>query len=421
MRQIRIFLFCLVVSGIAFSQESRADLFAGYSYLNIDTNGLSSRQSANGWEAGVSGNFNKWLAVEGDVSGYYETYSINLSDLGLGTLDVKVTDYSFAGGPRINLRPIFIHALFGGDHLTGSAFGFSQSQDSFAGLVGGGVQWKVRGPLSVRASADYVFTRHNIFGGPAVTQNNYRAGVGIVYSFGGKHASESTASVTQANAEPMSANPTPRAKSTNAEPGRVTARAAPSSRISTAALPRAEIFGGYSYLNIDTNGLTSRKNIPYGANLSFVGNVTPWIGAETNAAAYYKKILGVDVYDYSLVFGPRVHYKWAFFHLMFGMEDLVGKDNFSTSQYSQSSPAGAIGGGGIFKLSRHIGIEGSADYVLSHHSIIVGGPGVVQNNFRTALGIVFTLGTTGSRPCQSEREKHPCQRPHLRRARQAPA
>jgi len=76
-----------------------------------------------------------------------------------------------------------------------------------AGLVGGGVQLKISGPWSIRASADYVFTRHNIFGGPSVTQNNYRAGAGIVYSFGAKHASEPPARVTQPTAAPpVSAN-----------------------------------------------------------------------------------------------------------------------------------------------------------------------------------------------------------------------
>jgi hypothetical protein len=185
MCRVCIFLVWLFVCGFAFGQDSRADLFGGYSYLNIDTNGLTSRQSANGWEASVSGNFNKWFAVEGDVSGYYKTYSVNLALLNLGSLDVKVTDYSYAAGPRINLRPIFIHALFGGDHLTGSALGYSASQDGLAGAIGGGVQWKVSGPWSVRASADYTFTRHNIFGGPAYTQNNVRASAGIVYSFGG--------------------------------------------------------------------------------------------------------------------------------------------------------------------------------------------------------------------------------------------
>jgi hypothetical protein len=179
MRRVCAFLFCFVVSSLTFGQDSRADLFGGYSYLNIDTNGLSSRQSANGWEVSVSGNFNKWFAVEDIVSGYYKSYVVNLAG---STVDLKVSDYIYAAGPRINLKPVFIHALFGGDHLTGIALGVSASQNGLAGLVGGGIQWKVSGPWSIRASGDYVFTRHDIFGGS--TQNNIRASVGIVYSFG---------------------------------------------------------------------------------------------------------------------------------------------------------------------------------------------------------------------------------------------
>src|ERR1700691_3659321 len=72
MRHFCVLLFVLAVSSFSVCQYSRADLFAGYSYVNIDTNGLTSRQNANGWEAAVSGNFNKWFAVEGDVSGYYK-------------------------------------------------------------------------------------------------------------------------------------------------------------------------------------------------------------------------------------------------------------------------------------------------------------------------------------------------------------
>jgi hypothetical protein len=211
MRNVLAVVFCLTVGcGFSFGQDSQADLFGGYSYVNIDTNGLSPRQSANGWEAAVSGNFNKWFAVEGDVSGYYKTFSASLDGT---TATAKITDYSFAGGPRINFKPIFVHALFGADHLTGILAvsgepNSSASQDGMAGLAGGGVQFKVSGPWSVRASADYVFTRHNIFGGPSVTQNNYRAGAGIVYSFGGKHASESPSRVTQPSAAPP-VNPPP--------------------------------------------------------------------------------------------------------------------------------------------------------------------------------------------------------------------
>jgi hypothetical protein len=164
----------------------RVEVFGGYSYVDFDTNGLTtSRQSANGWEASVAGNFNKWFALEGDVSGYYKTYSVDLSALDLGVVDFDAHDFGFVGGPRINFRPFFVHALVGVDHLSGTALGFSASQDSFAGAFGGGIQWPVGQHWAVRGSADYVLTQHNIFGGPAYTQNNFRVSAGIVYTFGG--------------------------------------------------------------------------------------------------------------------------------------------------------------------------------------------------------------------------------------------
>jgi hypothetical protein len=185
-----LFLVCLLCVGCAVAQDyPKAELYGGYSYGNIDTNGLTSRQSINGWEASVSGNFNKWFAVEADVAGYYKTYPVNLTQYGLGIVDVKVTDYSYGAGPRINIRPFFVHALLGGDHLTGSAVvsavGYSKSQDGLAGAFGGGIEWPVSRRLAVRASADYVFTRHNIFAPQSYTQNNARAGIGLVYTFGG--------------------------------------------------------------------------------------------------------------------------------------------------------------------------------------------------------------------------------------------
>ncbi len=66
-----LLLFCLFAFGTAaFAQDyPRAEVFGGYSFANIDTNGLTSRQNLNGWEADVSGNFNKWYAAEFDVSG----------------------------------------------------------------------------------------------------------------------------------------------------------------------------------------------------------------------------------------------------------------------------------------------------------------------------------------------------------------
>jgi hypothetical protein len=36
--------------------------------LNADTNGFTSRQSLNGWEAGISGNSNRWFTAEAEFA-----------------------------------------------------------------------------------------------------------------------------------------------------------------------------------------------------------------------------------------------------------------------------------------------------------------------------------------------------------------
>jgi hypothetical protein len=189
MRTGALALHLSLVGCSAFAQDyPRAEVFGGYSYLNFDINQLGPRQSANGWEASVSGNVNRWFAIEGDVAGYYKTYHIDLNPilLGLGSFDVNYHDYSYLGGPRINFRPAFVHALVGGDHLSENVLGLSFSQDGFAAAFGGGIEWKVAPQWAVRGSGDYVLSRHNLFGGSRVNQNNFRASVGIVYLFGAR-------------------------------------------------------------------------------------------------------------------------------------------------------------------------------------------------------------------------------------------
>ena len=98
------------------------------------------------------------------MSGYYKTLS-----------GINVSDYSYLAGPRINFKPLFVHALVVGDHLRGAVSGGSASQDGLAAAVGGGLQWPLVRHISVRVSADYVLSRHNILSGPSVTQNIVRA------------------------------------------------------------------------------------------------------------------------------------------------------------------------------------------------------------------------------------------------------
>jgi hypothetical protein len=238
----------------------------------------------------VSGNFNKWFAVEGDVSGYYKTFAVagvptnSCVYFGVCGASLKTTDYAYAAGPRINFRPVFIHALFGGDHLTdtltdsGVPGNQSESQDGVAGLAGGGVQFKVSGRWSVRASADYVFTRHNIFGGPSATQNNYRAGVGIVYGFGTRHG-ESAMRVPEPSAPADTQPPTPHATT-------------PAERATTGLAQErsTEVFGGYSYLNADNNGGGGPRSNLNGWEAAVSTDLTKRIAIEGDFGGNYRSL-----------------------------------------------------------------------------------------------------------------------------------
>ncbi len=165
---------------------SGINLFGGFSFTSIDTNGLGSRQNANGWEASVATRLMGPWAVEADGGGYYKT--INASGVAL-----RLNDYSVMAGPRFNFaKGAFAHALIGMDRLQGNLAGVgSASQNGFAAAFGGGIQVHVTRLVSFRTSADYVMTRHNIFdGGNNVTQNNFRVSVGPVFTFGGASATQ---------------------------------------------------------------------------------------------------------------------------------------------------------------------------------------------------------------------------------------
>jgi len=168
--------------------------------------------------------------------------------------------------------------------------------------------------------------------------------------------------------------------------------------------PRAEVFIGYSYLNADTNGLTSRQSAN-GGQFSFVANMNQWVGLETNFSGYYKSIpvttgVNASLRDFALFFGPRLRYKFAFVHAMVGLDDLGG--SVSGVSGTNGSFAGAIGGGALFKFSRYVGVEGSTDYGFSRHNLFGGGP-ATQNHVRAAVGIVFTFGQIGEAAASAAR------------------
>jgi hypothetical protein len=155
-----------------------AEVFVGYSLLGMDTIDFLERQWFHGWEASVSANFNRHIAVEVDVTGEYKRY--NLGDYGSAWIQV----YSFLGGPRLNFGPFYAHVLVGPDIVHSNAFGVSDTQVGITSVFGGGVQFPVSDLVSLRGGADYALSRHDDYMGSYAFQNNFRASAGIVFKIG---------------------------------------------------------------------------------------------------------------------------------------------------------------------------------------------------------------------------------------------
>jgi hypothetical protein len=164
-------------SRLGYENVPRLEAYAGYSFLNAGTSGLSGRQNVSGVEASVDVHINRWIAGELDGAAYIKTLDI----LNVGTFAY----HSFMGmaGPRINIRKMFFHALGGIDHLAGSGNFYSVNStltnNALAGGGGGGVQWNVTHQFALRTSADYVMTRFE-----GLTQNNIRFTFGLVFQAG---------------------------------------------------------------------------------------------------------------------------------------------------------------------------------------------------------------------------------------------
>jgi opacity protein-like surface antigen len=174
----------------------RVEIFAGYSYLNLDTEGAGNRLNMNGWEASAAFNFNHWLGAEGDFSGHYKGNCGGVSEL-------TCKDFSFMGGPRVTYRSNritgFVHGLFGADNGSLNFQGASVSDTPFALAAGGGVDYAATNRISIRvAQVDYFMTEHfKAFGVPH--QNNVRVSSGVVFTFGGEGVREAAPHGTQSS------------------------------------------------------------------------------------------------------------------------------------------------------------------------------------------------------------------------------
>ena len=188
-------LLCSALSAFAQQDVPKAEVFGGYSYLHIDTEGVTGstldtdcnsllgagtcppgsfgvHPSANGWNASAQLNATRFLGIKADFSGHYNTpvtispqITNSLTQLGITGLPPKATSYSYLFGPVIfqskgRYKP-FAHALFGqnsiGTNLSNVKVGgigipgLTVSDTAFAMAFGGGVDVKLSGRIALRA------------------------------------------------------------------------------------------------------------------------------------------------------------------------------------------------------------------------------------------------------------------------------
>jgi len=197
MRKFFVALLLLGLLSLPLMAEDRAEVYGAYQYLRLnDVGGCGASNgcpniNANGWDAGVSGFFNRYFGVTGDFSGTYHTENVTAQST---TVSVPLHFYTFSGGPVIafhegRVNP-YVHALFGGVHVSASASAngatVSASKTGFTTAVGGGIDVKAARVISVRLiDVDWVYYHFSgIFGGPSYgNSSNVRIAAGIVLRF----------------------------------------------------------------------------------------------------------------------------------------------------------------------------------------------------------------------------------------------
>ncbi|MGE5112363.1 MAG: outer membrane beta-barrel protein [Acidobacteriaceae bacterium] len=158
----------------AAQDRKKAEVFGGYQWTNVDSGSGFDRQNFNGWNGAVTGYFNENLGITADFSGAYKSES---------GVNVKLYTYTFGPTIRVPMDKAtpFVHALFGGGHISASASGFGDlgTSNGFVYALGGGFDYNASENFAIRvAQFDYLGTRFEGENG-----KNFRYSAGVVLKF----------------------------------------------------------------------------------------------------------------------------------------------------------------------------------------------------------------------------------------------
>jgi len=193
--------------------------------------------------------------------------------------------------------------------------------------------------------------------------------------------------------------------------------------------PKAEVFGGFSFTHLDTEGFTAPTGVSIkhwypGWEAAVQYNLTKLLGIKADIGGNYGKpvsatgVTGIpSAHSYNFLFGPVISARTGrftpFAQALFGANRLsLGSSTISippdlcplcgvvsTSGYSETAFAMAFGGGLDVKISHHFAYRlGQFDYLFTKHCLAVAGvctlgvdgaPAAHQNNFSFSTGIVI--------------------------------
>ena len=166
MLKLRPVVLCLLLSASFASAQivPKGDIYFGYTYNHAEVV-TNDAKNFNGWDASLEGKLIPFLGIAGDINGTYVNHG---------------SEYNFFFGPRVSVevsgfRP-FAQLLIGASHI--SVNDGAASDTSFGNAIGGGLDYKIVGPVSWRGELDWIHTRFFDHG-----QNDVRFTTGFVLNF----------------------------------------------------------------------------------------------------------------------------------------------------------------------------------------------------------------------------------------------
>jgi hypothetical protein len=189
-------LFVACTSSVAFAQTddyNKYDVGVLYSHNRQDVgvedpnqNFLDERQGFHGIELFAKGNVSRYVGLKASYSFNRKSFDID-GGTAATSVDVDADLHQFLGGVEVKdnaketkVKP-FAHVMAGVAHarakVDSATVSFTESDNGFAGIVGGGIDFKLSDRVDFRAvQFDYNPIRAN-----GETKHNYRIGIGFIF------------------------------------------------------------------------------------------------------------------------------------------------------------------------------------------------------------------------------------------------